>query len=264
VRNNPLRYSDPSGFCYRGHPVTDHLVPQCLEQIVVTARPGLESKSLPGEKFAAVDVAGAPGSEAGRGGASYVQFGVETIENVVVIGSRIQGAAPVSPSAAPYKSMPRLGQHLNEFLDGPYVGHLLTAAGVVIGLLEPTPVGEAVLLSQLAGPTSRALVPYYPSSNGFVGTTISTTLKRGTLIDRFGGSVYSRFFSPVGTAQQARSLPPFTATQPLRTFEVLKPMQVQSGYVAPWYGQPGLGVQYRSSETLGELIENQVLREIGP
>jgi hypothetical protein len=132
-----------------------------------------------------------------------------------------------------------------------------------LAFLDPTPVGELVLLSQAAGSTSRALVTYYPSANGFIGATRQMTLARGTLIDRFGGSAYSQFFSPIGTPIQARSLPAATAAQALRTFEVLSPMQVEAGRVAPWFGQLGLGVQYRSPATLGELLENQVLREIG-
>jgi RHS repeat-associated protein len=34
VRNNPLRYTDPSGFCFNGHPAADQQALQCMENII--------------------------------------------------------------------------------------------------------------------------------------------------------------------------------------------------------------------------------------
>lgn len=42
VRNNPLRFSDPSGFCFNRGPVADSGRNQCLETIVITANRWLE------------------------------------------------------------------------------------------------------------------------------------------------------------------------------------------------------------------------------
>jgi hypothetical protein len=145
-----------------------------------------------------------------------------------------------------------------------YFDDLLLIGGVALALLEPTPIGETAVVAQAATSTGRSLVPYYPSGNGFIGTTSQVTLTRGMRIDRFGGSPYSQYFSPMGTPMQARSLPGVTATQPLRTFEVLAPLEVEAGRVAPWFGQLGLGMQYRSPATLGELLQNQLIRELGP
>lgn len=111
---------------------------------------------------------------------------------------------------------------------------------------------------------SRALTPYFPAANGFLGPSLQTTLKAGTLIDRYGGTAASRFFSPAGTPLGARALPPGTAAQGLRSFEVIKALEVEAGTVAPAYGQMGLGVQYRTSHTLDDLIEQGYLREISP
>jgi hypothetical protein len=108
---------------------------------------------------------------------------------------------------------------------------------------------------------TRALVPYYPSNNGFLGAISQTTLQEGQLIDRFGGTGISRFFSPAGTAAELRALPPGVAEQPLRTFEVLKPITVESGTVAPAFGQLGLGTQFRSPMTLDELLNQGIIRE---
>jgi hypothetical protein len=86
----------------------------------------------------------------------------------------------------------------------------------------------------------------------------------GQIIDRFGGSEYSRFFSPPGTPAMARALPPGVAEQPLRTFQVLKPFDVQTGMVAPAFGEFGLGTQFRSSMQLGDLLNGKFLKEITP
>jgi len=109
---------------------------------------------------------------------------------------------------------------------------------------------------------SRALVPYFPVANGFLGATSRSTLQAGTVIDRYGGTAVSRFFSPAGTPLGARALPPETAAQGLRSFEVVKALEVEAGTVAPAFGQLGLGTQYRTSLTLSELVEQGFIREV--
>ncbi|MCP5443148.1 MAG: glycohydrolase toxin TNT-related protein [Chromatiaceae bacterium] len=104
-------------------------------------------------------------------------------------------------------------------------------------------------ISQVAKGASTKLTTYFPENNGFLGSTTKITLKPGQIIDRFGGSDISRFFSPAGTPAVMRALPPGTAQQPLRTFEVLKPVGVESGQVAPAFNQIGLGTQFRSSQS---------------
>ncbi|HYE34308.1 glycohydrolase toxin TNT-related protein [Methylocaldum sp.] len=111
---------------------------------------------------------------------------------------------------------------------------------------------------------SRALTNFYPTNDGFIGPTRQITLQEGQLVDRFGGSDYSRFFSPPGTPAAARALPPGVAEQPLRTFEVAKSFDVQAGTVAPAFGQLGLGTQFRSSMQLGDLIKGGFLKEVKP
>ena len=109
--------------------------------------------------------------------------------------------------------------------------------------------------------TGRAIVPFYPPENGFLRSTTTRLLQQGEVIDRVGGSEISRFFSPSGTPLAARALPPGTSG-PLRSFEVLKPFPVESGTVAPAYGQLGMGTQLRSGMTLGELIDQEFVREL--
>lgn len=107
-----------------------------------------------------------------------------------------------------------------------------------------------------------ALQPYYPANNGALGEATSEFLYKGTLIDRYGGSGFSRFFSPAGTPAAARALPPGTASQTLRTFEVLKPFEVSRSTVAPAFGELGLGTQYRAPVTLDVLLKRGILGEV--
>ncbi|MDM3871862.1 glycohydrolase toxin TNT-related protein [Porticoccus sp. W117] len=136
----------------------------------------------------------------------------------------------------------------------------LSGAATVLPFLRTSRV------STVAGTTgtssSRALALYYPINNGFLGRTAPVLLRPGQVIDRYGGSSISRFFSPSGVPGPLRALPPGTSGQPLRNFEVLRPFVVEGGTVAPAFNQIGLGIQYRSTRTLGELLEQGFLREI--
>ena len=52
---------------------------------------------------------------------------------------------------------------------------------------------------------------FFPENNGFLGQTDEVFLMLDQRIDRFGGSDFSRFFSPQGTPEFARALPPGTS-----------------------------------------------------
>lgn len=186
----------------------------------------------------------------------------EGIPEIVVTEKRWIPFPAASVDASMYARMPDLFPYLKSYFETRLLKDLLLVGGLALALLEPTPAGESLLLGGVVS-TSRAIVPYYPPANGFWGSTTNVVLTRGMQVDRFGGSKYSQFFSPVGTPMHARALPPVTANQPLRRFEVMSPFAVEAGKVSPWFGQVGLGTQYRSQMTLGELLEQQVLKEIG-
>jgi hypothetical protein len=87
------------------------------------------------------------------------------------------------------------------------------------------------------------------------------TLESGTMIDRYGGpSGY--FASPKGTPFGARALPDEALEKPYLQYEVLKPVNVNSGKATPWFGQPGLGTQYEFSKSIQQLIDDGVLRGV--
>ncbi|MEO5969564.1 MAG: glycohydrolase toxin TNT-related protein [Bdellovibrionia bacterium] len=120
---------------------------------------------------------------------------------------------------------------------------------------------EISVLEKAAG-TSFEVTPYLPSGSGFIGKTERITLQPGQLMDRYGGTMFSRYFSPIGTPLEARSIPPQISNQPLRKFEVLKPIEAETGRIAPACGQFGFGIQYKTDLNLHELISNGFLREV--
>ena len=101
----------------------------------------------------------------------------------------------------------------------------------------------------------------YPPSSGFLGTPQPQVLPTGTLIDRFGAEAGS-YAAPYGTSFSARSLPPAAATSPYSVYEVLKPFQVDTGPSTPWFGQPGLGTQYKLPTPVQQLRQSGYLEKV--
>ncbi len=93
----------------------------------------------------------------------------------------------------------------------------------------------------------------WPMDNGFVPQQGSgpfhRVLQPGYRFDRFtsvdpridGG----RFVAPAGTGIPGRALPLQTRTDPMRTFEVLRPFIVRDGLANPYFGAPGFGDQHQ-------------------
>ena len=101
----------------------------------------------------------------------------------------------------------------------------------------------------------------YPPKDGFVlddaGEPIRypERLRPGTRVDRFGypGGAY---LAPVGTPYAERALPPQNLNTPANApqsnyhvYCVVRPFTVAAGPIAPWFGQPGLGAQYKLDPT---------------
>ncbi len=96
-----------------------------------------------------------------------------------------------------------------------------------------------------------------PVVDGFVdGTRHLETLQPGTVIDRFGSSK-GTYASPENVPFADRGLPPGNMIEEYHRYKILKPLEVEAGTAAPWFNQPGGGVQYKLPDT----IEN--LRELG-
>lgn len=112
----------------------------------------------------------------------------------------------------------------------------------------------------------------YPKDNGFLvihGHPVEhmVTLRRGQEIDQFGNPGNpanltapapngGQFLSPAGTPYEDRAIPPSNLdTYPGSTpfsyhlYLVLKKFSVLAGPAAPWFDQPGRGIQYYLADT---------------
>ena len=103
--------------------------------------------------------------------------------------------------------------------------------------------------------------PIWPPNKGFDGNPTKITLESGTLIDRYGYDG-GTFVSPKGVPYTERSLPLGTDKKPYTVFEVVKPIEVQAGKIAPWFGEKGGGIQYEFSQKISELLEQGILRKV--
>ncbi|MCX4469013.1 TNT domain-containing protein [Micromonospora sp. NBC_01655] len=109
-------------------------------------------------------------------------------------------------------------------------------------------------LRQFGNATGTGYV--YPPASGFVlgpdgPIKNQQTLLPGYRLDRFGFPG-GAFLAPLGTPFGARSLPPSNlntpAGAPLANYHVycvVRPFAVDSGPIAPWFAQSGLGTQFQ-------------------
>ena len=104
---------------------------------------------------------------------------------------------------------------------------------------------------------------HYPGTNGDINTDGFTngvyhveTLTSGTIIDRYGSNGSGRYFSPDGTPYAERALPPFMERQPYNRYRVVQPFDVKAGEIAPWFNQPGKGIQFLSDYSLKYLLKH--------
>jgi hypothetical protein len=128
-----------------------------------------------------------------------------------------------------------------------------------------SPIGSPKLRSDLSNewfdPKTGKLS--WPPNDGFSSDPINQTLDPGTQIDRYGSN-FGRFLSPKGVSFEARSLPYDEMSTPYHVFEVLKPLTVQSGQAAAWFGEEGGAIQYVTPSSVDDLINNGFLKEITP
>lgn len=67
-----------------------------------------------------------------------------------------------------------------------------------------------------------------------------------------------------GVAQTPfRQRSPESANAPYRQYEVVGDLEVRGDIAAPWFGQPGGGVQYELPSSVGDLISRGILKPVG-
>ena len=94
-----------------------------------------------------------------------------------------------------------------------------------------------------------------------MGDIENKTLTKGTRIDRYGYD-NGTFTSPYGLPYESRSLAPGTEYKPYSVFEVIEPFEVKSGYIAPWFDQPGGGIQYKMEQSIEQLLKEGKIRRV--
>lgn len=117
----------------------------------------------------------------------------------------------------------------------------------------------------------------YPDDSGFALDTdgnpimANATLPVGRKLDRFG-SERGNFLGPLGAPYIERSLPPANLNHPPDSdrpynyfvYEVKQPLEVLMGPVASWFEQPGMGTQFMTAKSVGELITEGYLQRLTP
>nr|WP_307753748.1 hemagglutinin repeat-containing protein [Xanthomonas albilineans] len=105
----------------------------------------------------------------------------------------------------------------------------------------------------------------WPENLGFAGERVETTLSVGTKLDRYGDPE-GRFLSPNGVPYEQRALAPGSRSGGYYEYEVIEPLPVIQGKIAPAFGQPGGGVQilprfpYRVD--VQWLLDNEFLKRV--
>lgn len=105
----------------------------------------------------------------------------------------------------------------------------------------------------------------YPDEEGFAGPAIPHRLQVGDVIDRFGPAD-GRYLSPADTPFDQRAIPPSSVASPYTQYRVLRelPDAVLEGRIAPWFEQPGGGLQYKFDEKISWYLREGYVEEIRP
>ena len=84
-----------------------------------------------------------------------------------------------------------------------------------------------------------------PNIDGFLnGKYEDTKLRPGEQIDRYGGN-NGTFFGDEGTSIPERAMAPNSDFSKYNKYVVAREMPVRKGKIAPWFDQPGGGIQYQ-------------------
>lgn len=107
---------------------------------------------------------------------------------------------------------------------------------------------------------------YHPDGGKVPGTEIVYTPQLGEPWDRFG-SPAGMYLWPVATPYQLRSLPPSNLNDGYHVYWWIKPWDAGAGTIKAskvdrWFEQPGGGIQYVTSRTVQELINDCYIAEV--
>jgi RHS repeat-associated protein len=295
VWNNPLKYTDPSGelswrsigkWIARNAGVITTVLTIATAAVLTVATAGIASPLLAGAivGFGAGFVGGAVGTwtHGGSFGSGLfnglIQGGIGAISGAVgagvgrwatkSIGTVINGWDVASPVLKGSISGAISGS-ISGYAAGFTVGFITSGGDLSLanksgmngfklglGLGAITGGAGAYRISKANGidPWSGK-IKNYPSNDGFSGSPKSSTLEPKTIIDRYGGET-GKYAAPQGTTFNQRSMFGSENNYQLNRYEVVKPLPVLEGRVAPWFFKSGGGVQYKLYNSIKWYREN--------
>jgi hypothetical protein len=101
----------------------------------------------------------------------------------------------------------------------------------------------------------------FPPRDGFAGASKVVRLRPGTMVDRFGHPG-GRFLAPADASYMGRAVPYDRFKMPYYRYEVVRPLRVASGKAAPWFDQPGGGMQYKTGQSIQALVDKGYLKPV--
>jgi predicted ribonuclease toxin of YeeF-YezG toxin-antitoxin module len=101
----------------------------------------------------------------------------------------------------------------------------------------------------------------WPPNDGFLNIPVDETLKPGMRISRYGFDEGS-FASPESIPYEMRATAPGTDTKPYSVFELVEPIKVKEGETAPWFDEPGGGLQYIFQDSVEDMLTEGKIRRI--
>ncbi|EAQ80706.1 hypothetical protein DSM3645_11836 [Blastopirellula marina DSM 3645] len=101
----------------------------------------------------------------------------------------------------------------------------------------------------------------WPPNEGFAGKPQEVKIAIGVQLERYGYPGGS-FVAPLGEPAPELSMAPGTIDKPYHVYKVLKPLPALEGKAAPWFDQPGGGVQYDLVKSIEHWLERGYLEQV--
>ena len=102
----------------------------------------------------------------------------------------------------------------------------------------------------------------WPNNGGAVeGTESPRQLQPGVILDRYGPD-QGKFLCLSGTSYQERSLPADRLASEYHQYRVIRPLPANEAEIAPAFGEPGAGIQFRTDQSVRQLISDGYLEEV--